>query len=439
MFITPLKKFTALAFVFLFLSCASSGDFSKIDKNIERDVFSEAIILLESRKNVLYSQAKDAVLFYLDKGMLSHYAKEYSDSTELLQEAERAIEEAFTKSVSRELGSYLANDNTLEYPGEDYEDIYINAFNALNYYHLGKMESSLVEIRRMNEKVRYLATKYDVVTSELQQEAMGKGSSVPPNPDVKKFTDSALARFLGIIFYRSIGNYDSARVDSEGLKLAFANAPEVYKNPIPASIAEELNIPRGMARANVIAFSGLSPYKQAATTRIPMPGGRWAKISLPFMVDRSSSVNRIEVIFESGERFNLELLEDIAAVAKETFKQKENVIYLKTTIRAVTKALASSASQAVANNVDDAALSLALTAFSLLSQAYADLSEQADIRISRFFPGKAWVGAINLTPGVYSYKVNFYDKSNRVLATQSFQDVEIKAGTLNLFEAVCLR
>ena len=129
------------------LSCATGNPYLKIDAAVEQGDHQTGIALLEKDKKAIYRN-KDAILYYLDKGMLAHYAEEYDDSTQLLQEGERAIEEAFTKSITMEIGSYLLNDTTREYDGEDYEDIYINVFNALNYYHNRQGNLDIPEVRQ---------------------------------------------------------------------------------------------------------------------------------------------------------------------------------------------------------------------------------------------------------------------------------------------------
>jgi hypothetical protein len=427
----------AAAFAAALVSCAT-GSFAKVDSAVGREDFSGASEILAASRSSHYTN-RDAVLYYLDRGMLAHYAGLYDDSSQLLEAGERAIEDAFTKSMTMEAGTYLLNDNTREYAGEDYEDIYLNAFNALNYYHRGDMEGALVEIRRMNNKARYLADKYGVILTNLQKKALQESAPLPPNPGGPlRFTDSALARYLGVLFYRSAGRPDDARIDRDLLLAAFANSPVLYPHPVPASVAEELEIPQGMARLNVLAFSGLSPVKEAVVLRVPLPPARWIKIALPEMVSRPSEVGGIEVVFEDGLSFDLELLENIDAVAQETFKERRNVIYAKTIIRSAMKSTASVVLDAAAEGQNDNA-GLALGILSILTQVYAEASEQADLRVSRYFPAKAWAGGINLEPGVYSFQVNYYGPSGRRLASLRFDDMEIREGALNLTEAVCLR
>ncbi|MDR1949896.1 MAG: hypothetical protein LBQ38_10935 [Spirochaetaceae bacterium] len=424
---------------FLFLSCATTNPYAGIDNEVYRGNYEDGLAAIDGHKKNIYRD-KDLILYHLDKGMVNHYARRYEDSIQNLQDGERAIEEAYTKSITMEIGSYILNDRTREYDGEDYEDIYINAFNALNYYHLRNTEDALVEIRRMNNKLQFLSSKYGVITSNLQKQALESSAAIPYDPEsaTVQFSDSALARYLGLLFYRGIGQYDDARIDRDHLKLAFANAPSVYTYPPPQSLEEELEIPPGKARLNVIGFSGLSPVKVEETVRIPLPNERWVKIALPVMEYRPSLVSRIEVRVNEDAPFVLELLEDIEAVARETFKEKVGLIYFKSVLRAVTKGLTSSVLSGASEEVGGQA-GLALWLVSLGTQAFAEASERADLRISRYFPAKAWVGGINLDPGVYTLHINYYAANGRLLATYIDDQVTVREGALNLAEAVCVR
>ncbi|MDR2029811.1 MAG: hypothetical protein LBP93_09790 [Treponema sp.] len=423
----------------VFLSCASTNPYAKIDEAAVRGDYQEGLADIEKDKKKLYRD-KDMVLYYLDTGMLNHYALQYRNSTELLQEGERAIEAAFTKSISMEIGSYLVNDTTREYDGEDYEDIYINAFNALNYYHEDNPEDAMVEIRRMNNKLQFLSSKYGVLATNLQRKALEDATEIPPDPTAKalSFSNSALARYLGMLFYRGTGKFDDARIDRDQIKLAFANAPAIYDYPLPSSIDDELEIPPGKARLNVIGFSGSSPVKEEEALRILIPRARYIKIALPVMVYRPSAVRRVAIVFDTGEELDLELLENIEAIARETFKEKAHLSYLKSVIRATTKGVTSSVLDAASDDVGGNA-GLALGLISLGTQIFAEVSEQADLRISRYFPAKAYVGGITLDPGVYSFSINYYAGNGKLIASFRKENIEIREDRLNLAEAVCLR
>lgn len=424
----------------LLLSCASVAHFPQIDAAVAQGDYQGGLALVNAAKDTEYG-TKDRILYYLDAGMLSHYSGDYSGAAKLLGEAERAIEEAFTKSITLEVSSYLVNDNTKEYPGEDYEDIYLNVFNALNYYNTGSLEDALVEIRRVDNKLRYISTKYGTEITGAQKTLMEKSSEIPYDPEAASvnFSNSALARYLGMLFYRGEGKQDDARIDRDQVKLAFANQGAMYPFKLPSTLDDELDIPKGKARLNVVSFNGLSPIKTENVVRIPFTATNWVKIALPVIMSRPSVVARTEVVLSTGETFNLEQIEDMSAVAIETFKQKASFIYLKTVLRAVVKAGSSAVLNAASDEAENADTALLLGLLSFGSQIYAEASEQADLRLSRYFPSAALVGGINLTPGVYSYMVRYYNSGNQLVHEVAFKDIEIRSSQLNLSEAICIK
>jgi hypothetical protein len=427
------------AIVLVLSSCASVNHLARVDDAAARGDYEGSLTELDKKKDQAYRN-KDMVLYYLDAGLLSHYAEKYADSSALLEEGERAIESAFTKSITEEIGSYLLNDTTREYGGEDYEDVYVNVFNALNYYHRGLEEDALVEIRRMDNKLRYLSVKYGVALTNLQQSALENSVEIPYDPEAARteFSNSALGRYLGMLFYRGRGLWDDARIDRDGVRLAFANQPSVYTSPVPVSLDDELNIPQGKARVNILSFSGLSPVKEEEILRIPI-AYHWIKIALPALRSRPSDIARTEVAVDTGETVVLELIEDMEAVARETFKQKKGVVYLKTILRSVVKTAASTALDIGARRTDNAGTSLLLGLLSLGTQVLAEASEKADLRQARYFPGRAHVGGITLDPGVYSFDVFYYDRRDRLVQRERFENMRVSAGKLNLIEVQCLK
>jgi hypothetical protein len=394
-----------------------------------------ALALLFALTGVSCASRRGPILENLDEGMLRHYEGRYGESSVALEAAERAIEDAFTKSISAEVATYLVNDNARPYAGEDYENIYLNAFNALNSYHRDNLEDALVEIRRMGEKLQGLDAKYAILFDTLPENNGPESRSSKYTRS--QFSDSALARYLGLLFYRAWGNIDDARIDRDRLALAFQNAPMVYTFPVPKSVREELDIPRGKGRLNVIAFSGLGPLKQEDVTYIPLSGMGLIKIALPVLVSRPSRVTSIECVVQGGPTFNLELLEDMDAVARETFRNKVSFVYTKTIIRATLKAAGGMILTEAARNTDDDDVSLLLGILGLAGKLFAVASERADTRGSHYLPAKAYIGGTTLDPGTYKVTVNYYQE-RKILESFSFTQV-VKAGALNLTETSYLK
>ena len=446
---TAVKISGAFFLALMALSCATSAQaFREIDLAVEQADYTaavEAVIRGQEGKNVIYSE-KNAIMLFLDKGLLEHYAGNYINSSNDLQNAERLIEEAYTKSISESFFSYIINDNTKEYPGEDFEDIYINVFNALNYYNRGDTEGALVEIRKLSMssgKLDMLSRKYeytDPMTGASLNDIVQRETGVGELPRTRQvnFSNSALARFLGALFYLGDGKTDEAKIEFDQLEAALANR-NIYRAPIPQAIEQARSVPDGSARLNIISFTGLSPIKQEeqVTHYLPFfrhPVLQFAVFRLPAIVRRPSVINRIEAVIEDHS-FNLELLEDIGLVIEETFTARYSNILIKTYIRTLLKYAAAdiAAMEALKRQGEFAGLLTAIAARTAM-----DLSERADTRMSRYLPDKAFIGGINLDPGVYSVIINYYS-GNSLIASSEYRDVTVNQNALNLLESVNLR
>ena len=430
------KSVFALVFILnFFISCAGAPQrHPEIDELAAAGSFTAALQTMDrergSRRSV-YRAERNTLLFYLNRGMLRHHAGLWEESLQDLHEAEHIIEELFTRSLTMDTASFLVNDTVRPYSGEDYEDIYINVFNALNLYHLGNIYGALVEIRRVNEKLAVLEDRHTraVETARGANPAMAE---VDFEIEAVQFSNSALARYLSLLFSRAMGNMDNVRIDHEQLLLAYQLAPNVYNHPVPSSVADELDIPQGMARLNIIAFAGLSPIKEEENIVVPLPlpaPNHILNFALPVMVDRPSGIEVIEVTLNTGERFRLELLEDMGAVAHETFRARRSSIMARTIARNVIRLTAGEGGAAVAARFGG---DLAGTATRWGARLASGLVEQADLRISSFIPGRAYVGGINLYPGTYSITVNFYGAGRRLIATEQHHNMVVREGTLNL-------
>ncbi len=130
------------------------------------------------------------------------------------------------------------------------------------------------------------------------------------------------------------------------------------------------------------------------------------------------------------ELYPLESLENAAFV---TYKIKEPLIYLKTITRTVVKGLlAEQGKQEMVNQVGGGILgSIAMFA----TDAAVDATENADLRISRFFPAMAYIGHVAVEPGSHSIRINYFDQNNALVYSDFMQQKEIKKNQLNLIES----
>jgi hypothetical protein len=444
----------------LFFSCASSKDLWKpVDAAVDRNNFEAGITEIEKGQTQKAPRYKknNAISLYLDKGLLEHYAGNYAASYNDLLESERLIEAAYTKSVTQDLASYVANDNSKDYAGEDYEDIYVNIFNALNAYHLnnGQAYALINDLVQQGGELQVLSEKYTGDVSKVREflettlrvagSVFSIGTIQFPETKVITFNNSALARYLGAVFALNEDNKDMARFQLFELQNAFGTP--VYRGiPIPKPLAVTgergseagplLDIPAGKGQLNVLAFAGLSPVKVEELQRALFPFLQTqtlllAQLKVPALKPRPSAIRSVTVSVEGGEKFSLELLEDIEAVMTDTFNGKQSSVYLKTFIRTVAKYIA--ADIAAQESIKQGTPELVAAGVAFIAKKALDATEGADVRAARYLPGKAYVGAVDLNPGHYNVIIT-YSTGDKVT-----KSVDVKAGKIAIVEAILLK
>lgn len=435
---------------FFLVSCSTMGDYdyTYINQSLDAGHYEAAYGLVGADNERIYKSHAE-VLASLDRGILSHYAGEYERSNEELTQAERKIEEYYTKSVTQTISSYLINDNVMDYEGEVFEDVYTNIFMALNYINMGSIEDAFVEIRRFDNKLRAASAKYsDLIAQANEESAASGGESVAVPP--MEFHNSALARYLSMLLYRSRGQLDSAAIDMRYLDSAFASQPKIYSFPKPRSLEEELSVPAGKARLNILSFTGKAPIKVEEELRLySMAGDFYYKIAFPIMVSRDSEIASIqativprEALLSGGENqvktLSMEPIESIGSIAIDTFSQRQSLIYLRAMIRSITKVSTTAVWGGLADGVSDDGYSAMFSILQLASIITTEATERADVRCSRYFPDLAWVAGITVDPGEYILSIEYKNHSGKTIA-QEQESVMVQADGLNLVESICLR
>ncbi len=434
-----------LLIIFAISSCASTENFSSADSQAKNGKFSEAYADIELNKKSLYPKT-DQVLYSLDTGLLTRYAGNYELSNEKLSAAEKLIEEYFAISITQTINSYLLNDNVVDYAGEDYEDIYTNLFMALNYIQMDLIDEAFVEIRRFNNKLQLLSTKYapalELAKKQVSDEGYNANTLLSQNNNSQtiEFYDSAFARYVSLLLYRSIGQMDSAEVDKRFIERAFLNQKQLYPFPIPTAVAEEFSIPNDKERLNVFCYTGIAPEKHENVLRLPgIVENSSFKLALPIMIKNSSKISSIQIQATDAEgntqKGTLQLIESVENIAMDTFQQRQGLIYLKSLMRSLSKTVVN---QSVTSVMQETEAAQWASVFNLAANLFTEFSEQADIRSSRYFPAHIWVGGLNVQKGLYSVEVTCYDAYNNIVFQQTSSNVSVESNNVNLVEAVCL-
>ena len=119
--------------VLMLAGCASMDFMADTEDSLMTGDYTAAAKEIGKKQESSYYKGKNTLLYYLDYGFLCHYAGLYEESNKILDQAENLANELYTKSISREIGSYLINDKVKEYAGEEFELLYVHIFKCLNY------------------------------------------------------------------------------------------------------------------------------------------------------------------------------------------------------------------------------------------------------------------------------------------------------------------
>jgi hypothetical protein len=465
-------------FILYFISCAYIQTQVKHYEGIEEDFssrfYSGAAEKIEKAKNEGKYEGKDRVLYYLDMGMALHFAGRYPESNQFLDKAEIAIEENFTKSISKMMISFLLNDNAIDYAGEDYEDIFTNVIKNLNYIHLENTEDAMVEIRRTNLKLNRLQDKYGRMAEKLGkskklQESEAEFSFCPGETNLRY---SVTGTYLSMLGYKSMGKWDDANIDRRKLIEASSGRLENFSAKVLSPAAEN-TVP-----VYTLCFAGKSPIKTQVTllldydpdldlARVVLPGKKnreinsfryqgdnelHLKFAVPEIVRRKSRIRHIRTLVNGKRLGELYMIEDFGNIAEETFKVKKPLIYLRAALRTLIKATIDAKTKESIDkkyeekeeeNEEDKEeeakkrgrnkFMAGLLKFAV--DAVTDITENADIRCWRTMPGRVYGGKIDIPPGEYEITFEYLDERGNVVDLEK-KSVHISKKDLNLIEGV---
>lgn len=494
---------SSLFFLFsiILFSCASTKKLSdeKYLEQLDSFDYGPCISFLQSEIKKV-PKSKDLIRDNYDMAMMLHYQKKYDESLAIMNETDRMMEDAVTKSISKGFASLFANDRVTEYAGNPYEYTYINIFNALNYHGKGDDEEAAVEIRRLNEKQQNFLNKYgewlkkDVPETESSEQLKAysalniKRNSLttflpakPSEDDI--FKDSPTARYLSIVFAMmddSVNNSWNIAADSKTLKAL---------NP-SFDVDSETKISDGKGRLDILAFSGLIGRRGEKRVVIgPIPGivagNSQGTIAVPdfdiefvypafpapthanqpipvyhgnslpnFTLYPGSSeitkepqnqIESVRLVLDKSEKklslledFNYAVQKDVNSKAKKASDKSLSRSLLKKSTAVTGASVSLFAADQVSRNSGAGSLGL-FVAYLAAAKAIdqVDKTELADIRQVYALPARAYASGLELEPGMYSFKVQFLAANGAVVHEELFSEISVKKGKTTLVEVTC--
>jgi uncharacterized protein len=430
-----------LAFSGALTGCATYSDsFGVIERDLSARQYDAALQDIEKQEG----SKTDRVLYLLNKGMILRMKRDFADSNQALEAAKTEMERLYAASVSENALSFIINDATVSYAGDDYEQVLVHLYMALNYLELGQPEEARVEALQVDIKLREI------------------GESIPES----KFTEDAMSRYLTGLIYEELGEWSDAMI-------AYRKAYEAYKKyqvnyglAMPDMLKHDLlrlaqrqglkdeagqysrefgielqqdrkQKPEQQGELVFILDNGLAPIKRekVIATWAPPPSvvkskskpqappqPVLVKIALPYYESRPNNVlsARISV---SGKQADTQMMEDIDAIARASLDARMPAITARSIARAIAKsALQESVDRAGNNGSNDVAAQLIS---SLVVRVATAATERADTRSWLTLPSDIHMARLSLPPGSYDVTVDLLGANDRLIETQVFRQVSI--------------
>jgi len=412
-------------FSFVFSGCATHYQKTiAIQDTFLRGDLAQADTLL-TRSQAAYSD-KDILLYYLDRGMVSHLRGKYEESNQFFERALERIDELYAKSISREAMTYMINDLAHPYRGEDFEQVMIHYYMALNYLMLTDLDGALVEARRVNLKLGELNEKYETKN---------------------RYKSDAFVLYLMGMIYEAEGDINDAFI-------AYRNAYETYQSdyqtfyalPAPTQLKKDLlrtskalgfqteydtyasafpnltYIPQERYAENgeiiLIWDNGMVPYKgqDVVNLRIEDKIDDQITVAFPYYIKRPPRTQSARLSV-GGKSVYTEKVQDVADIAVKNLEDRR----LRITAKAVTRA---TLKYGIQKQIEKEYGETAGCLFNIFSVA----TEAADTRSWLTLPDNIQVARLLVPPGTYTVTLDIMGSSGFTIEQFQYTGVRVEAG-----------
>ena len=460
----------AAAAVFLLLSCSLS--LQRIDllsQATSQGSFLKAAA--DIKKNETLYGSNDRLLYFLDQGLLFHYAGDYQSSLENLEKAEDVVAELYARSVTNEAASLLINDLVRPYRGRRHERILLHQFIAFNYLAKNQYDEALVETRKV----------------QLVFDAFSSDSEL-----AHKYQDDGMSHYISSIVYEAQQEKDNSLISIFKSVSAYQKSPlklpdavnnlAYYRfkrngreedirllNLAPTASQDEvegLNSKDG--EIIFIGYAGKSPvikeaifsgtyvvggfisgtYRKAGSEPVriilpapPLPASELEKLenkektkagttfhlklALPEAVRRPSETKSFRILLDSGQQeHNSMILTDTDVLIEQDIESNRTLDLTRAAIRVVLRMLTTQYAKNQLESETPLGNILISTGLDLLT----DQLERADTRLCFILPKTIQIARIPVKPAKHRIEVFALNSSGNVIGKKVWGNVIVRQG-----------
>ncbi|MDX8380968.1 MAG: hypothetical protein R8M14_02515 [Ghiorsea sp.] len=424
-----MSKLYITGLLVLFLSgCASySSSFQRIELLLGQQKPQEALLELEKHP----ATGTDKLLYLLDKAMLQRMSGLYAESNSSFELAKKKIDALSGTSLVEQAGALTVNDSVISYEGEDYEQVSIHLYAALNYIALGQLDEARVEALQVDQRLKELA----------------EGDS--------EYVEDAFSRYLAGLIYEAEGELDNAMIayrkayqaytkhgEKQGVdsplflkhdllrlthELGLINEFEKYKTAFKAENIHNFKASRKRGEVVLLLNTGLAPIKRSQSLFVNTDDGVPIRISMPVYQSRPSFITG--AVLKVGEvSQSTELVDNIDAIARTSLESHTAAITARLIARAIAK-------NAISDNAKQQGGELA----GFLADVAMMATETADTRSWLTLPKHIYLSRLNLAPGSYAASLSLLGRKGEVVQVVGLGDIKVEKGKVTFIEKTYIR
>ncbi len=384
-------------------------------------------------------RSRDAVLQNMNKGLSEHYNREFTKSNNDLTKAEDRIDFLYTRSISREAASLMINDYTTPYRGEDFENVMINLFMALNYVFMGNWNDALVEARKVDHKLNLINEPYLNNKNRYGEDAFVRfmmGLLYESQAEINDAFISYMKAEETYSLYQSLYGMKQVprilvtKLMNTAYILGFEDRLRDYRIKYP-DLGHSLSSKKATyGEVFVIHYNGLCPRKVSHSIAVILPDKYILRIAIPAFQRRSYLIKKSRIILQlkGGDisyQADSELCEDIGAIAIENLKDRITRIKAKAIARATAKYLATKTTGKIIKREKGEDMGQLAE---LIMNIFSVVSERADTRYCDKLPDKIKLAYFKVPPGRYSPYAKVFDTSGSLVEVITLPELIVSPG-----------
>lgn len=392
----------AAGFLSLFVGCATYQ--VKVGDARSALAYGEATKAVSILEPLAKEGGNDQLVYLLDYATALQKVGRYKESADAFAKAERIADIQDYHSLTKVTSSLLLSEEMVQYKGDDYEKVLINAVNAINYLEMGELDEALVEVRKLNNKLYKF--KYEAKRDYEQNPFAYYLSAVIWEAD-RKWDDAYIAYKNA---YDLIPDYPPLKEDliRAAIRAQRPEELEKWKKKFPdVKIRPEWS-DRAMGEIVLVYQQGWGPRKK------PRPESP----RFPMLVPTMSGTSHAKLIVDGS---------DLAATSNRVFSVQK--VAIKTLDDDYARLVASRVAGVAAKAVVADQIRQRNEALGAIAWVAMNLADRADLRQWSTLPETFQIARVYVKAGKYKVRAQGLNITGDETAEQMPErDVEVKPG-----------